>query len=75
VLRFGFGQIKRQTERAETLNERPFQLVVGGRIKLAGRANLFPLDLVAAQHAHFPDCGDRSAVPMAFHVTLANLFG
>ena len=39
VPRITFGQLGRQAERPETLNDRALQLVIGERIKLAGCAD------------------------------------
>ena len=39
VPRITFGQLARQAERPETLNDRALQLVIGERIKLAGCAD------------------------------------
>jgi hypothetical protein len=51
--------IGHQAERAETLNERAFQLIVSQRIKLARRANLAALDPLARQNTFLLDRRDR----------------
>jgi hypothetical protein len=54
----GIGQ---QTERAQTLNDRTLQFIIGEVVELAGRANLAAPDPLPASDPHFFDRGDRSA--------------
>jgi hypothetical protein len=54
----GIGQ---QTERAQTLNDRALQFIIGEVVELAGRANLAAPDPLPASDPHSFDRGDRSA--------------
>ena len=54
------GHRAAKAEPNKTINDRALQLVVSNIIKLARRADLFALDPVASQNAHFSDRGDCS---------------
>jgi len=51
--RVAFGQIGREAERPEALDDHSPQFVVGERIKVTGPANFRSLDALARKHALF----------------------